>query len=192
MDLLWWCNQFQRLDFRIETIHHSPCQCKVYLHTAVSHHILQIPRAEEDLWAGKLFLEAFFLLLLMSEPQEISASWFHLGRPVQRDPSLCHSKHASASYLPALPSFECRPWSVCIHIHSLVIPSFSLLCAQQSPSIPARATAQGASTKHNRTSHLQCPEPPLAATRGTSKPCGMKNMKAILPSSSLTNLVLSS
>lgn len=66
MDLLWWCNQFQRLDFRIETIHHSPCQGKVYLHTAVTHCSFWIPRADEDLWriqqgsiGGKHFLLFF-------------------------------------------------------------------------------------------------------------------------------------
>ena len=60
MDLLWWCNQFQRLDFRIETIHHSLCQCKVYLHTAVAHRSLQIPRAEEDLLEEQSFCCFFF------------------------------------------------------------------------------------------------------------------------------------
>lgn len=134
MDLLWWCNQFQRLHFRIGTIHHSPCQCKVYLHTAVSHHSLQIPRAEEDLCQENSFWRLFFLLLLMSEAQEISASWFHLGRRrrMQRVPSLCHSKHASASYLPALPSFKCRPWSMCAY-------AFTVLLFPLSPcSVPSR------------------------------------------------------
>lgn len=155
MDLLWWCNQFQRLDFRIETIHHSPCQCKVYLHTAVSHHILQIPRAEEDLWAGKLFLEAFFLLLLMSEPQEISASWFHLGRPVQRDPSLCHSKHASASYLPALPSFKCRPWSVCAYTFTVLLFPLSP-CSVPSRAPPVLPGPQSREPPRSTTEHLTC------------------------------------
>lgn len=60
MDLLWWCNQFQRLDFRIETIHHSPCQGKVYLHTAVTHCSFWIPRADEDPLEENTFCCFFF------------------------------------------------------------------------------------------------------------------------------------
>lgn len=63
MDLLWWCNQFQRLDFRIETIHHPPCQGKVYLHTAVTLCSLWIPRAQEDPVEENTFCCVFPLLL---------------------------------------------------------------------------------------------------------------------------------
>lgn len=155
MDLLWWCNQFQRLHFRIGTIHHSSCQRKVYLHTAVSHHSLQIPRAEEDLWQENSFWRLYFLSLLMSEAQEISASWFHLGRPVQRDPSLCHSKHASASYLPALPPFKCRPWSMCAYAFTVLLFPLSP-CSMPTRTPPALPGPQPMEPPWSTTEHLTC------------------------------------
>lgn len=105
MDLLWWCNQFQRLDFRIETIHHPPCQGKVYLHTAVTLCSLWIPRAQEDPVEENIFCCVFSIVAEVrvwsfDSYSSSRASWCHSGGC--RGSHLCNSS-ASISCLSVLP-----------------------------------------------------------------------------------------